>query len=61
MSQPRPGMPGKPKIVVNPKPIKGKIKNGEKPYPMPGIDDDIVRMMPITSKQLNQIKKRYGI
>jgi hypothetical protein len=73
MPSPKPGMPGKPigpkqplikgkpKLVVDPKPIKGKMKNGEKPYPMPSIDDDIVRMMPITSKQLGQIKKRYGI
>ena len=52
---PRPGGKGKPKLVVDPKPIKGK------PYPMPSIDDDIVRTMPITSKQLGQIKKRYGI
>jgi hypothetical protein len=48
-------------MIPKPQPIKGKMKNGEKPYPMPRIDDDIVRTMPITSKQLNQIKKRYGI
>ncbi len=51
----KPLIKGKPKLVVDPKPIKGK------PYPMPSIDDDIVRTMPITSKQLGQIKKRYGI
>jgi len=43
-----------------PKPIKrGKL---DKPYPMPGpIDDKIVRTMPITQKQLGQIKKMYKL
>jgi hypothetical protein len=46
--------------VIKPKPIKGgKL---EKPYPMPGpIDDKIVRTMPITQKQLGQIKKMYKL
>jgi len=48
-------------MIPKPQPAKGKMKNGEKPFPMPSIDDDIVRTMPITSKQLGQIKKRYGI
>jgi hypothetical protein len=59
--QPKPFIKGKPKLVVDPKKplIKGKPKLVVDPKP--SIDDDIVRMMPITSKQLNQIKKRYGI
>jgi hypothetical protein len=50
--QPKKPLPVKPR---KPLPVKGKA------YPMPSIDDDIVRMMPITSKQLGQIKKYYGI
>ena len=64
--QPRLGTPGKrtPKIIVDPKPpsvkpIKGNKLN--KPFPMPGIDDKIVRTMPITQKQLGQIKRMYKI
>ena len=69
--QPRPNIPNKktPKLIVDPRPpkniqIKKPIKRGklEKPYPMPGpIDDKIVRTMPITQKQLGQIKKMYKL
>ncbi len=58
---PRPGKP-RPPIVPNPgmprpgKPIKGKPIM----RPLP-IDDDIVRTMPITMKQLSQIKKIYKL
>ena len=58
--QPKPFIKGKPKLVVDPKP-GGKGKPKLVVDPKPSIDDDIVRMMPITSKQLGQIKKRYGI
>jgi len=51
-------------IIKIPTPPKKPIKRGklEKPYPMPGpIDDKIVRTMPITQKQLGQIKKMYKL
>ena len=44
---------------MTPKPIKGGRL--ERPFPMPGIDDKIVRTMPITQKQLGQIKKMYKL
>ena len=52
------------KIPKDMTPPKTPIKRGklEKPYPMPGpIDDKIVRTMPITQKQLGQIKKMYKL
>lgn len=55
MPSPRPGKPGNPKNTIvpkkplipgtphgDPRPIKGKITNGEKPYPMPIVGDDMV-------------------
>ena len=65
-----------PKMIVDPRPPKvgpkppsvkpiivKPIKRGrlDKPFPMPGIDDKIVRTMPITQKQLGQIKKMYKL
>ena len=45
------------------KPVKlGKPVKIGKPTEKPlNIDDDIIRTMPITQKQLGQIKGRYGI
>ena len=53
----KPKPPSVKPIIVKP------IKRGglDKPFPMPGIDDKIVRTMPITQKQLGQIKKMYKI
>jgi hypothetical protein len=77
MSQPRPGKPGNPKNPIAPKkplipgtphgdprPIKGKITNGEKPYPMPIVGDDMVfpnsKYSAIKkTKQVNSIYKTY--
>ena len=61
-------MPG----PIKGKPIKGKPINGKpimRPMPIKGkpimrpmpIDDKIVRTMPITEKQLGQIKKMYKL
>jgi hypothetical protein len=51
------------KIPRDMTPPKKPIKGGklDKPFPMPGIDDKIVRTMPITQKQLGQIKKMYKL
>jgi hypothetical protein len=54
-------LPVKPIKALPVKPIKGR---GERAYPMPRVqpvDDRIVDTMPITRKQLNGIKKMYGI
>ena len=69
--------PGKKKIMIpkpNPRATKKPPRpgfgtkpgrgSGPKPYPMPRVqpvDDKIVDTMPITRKQLNGIKKMYGI
>ena len=61
-----------PKIVVDPRPGRkvpnpglgtkpGKGAGVKVPNPGLGIDDKIYRTMPITEKQLGQIKKHYGI
>ena len=49
--KPLPVKPGRPtKLpIMKPKPIRGRT------------DDDLLRNMPITEKQLGQIKKHYGI
>ena len=58
---PLPNFKKKPVLEVDPK-LGKPIKLGkDKPFPMPGIDDKIVRTMPITQKQLGQIKKMYKI
>ena len=64
---PRPGNRGPKGPVVDPRPGKGvPIKAPKakgpivKPLPISG-DDKIIRTMPITEKQLGQIKKYYGI
>ena len=73
MASPASG-PGKPIVdkfggsgkgnIVRPLPVKpGKGKKNPgvmKPQPIRG-DDKIIRTMPITEKQLGQIKKYYGI
>ena len=59
MSQPRPGMPNKPKLMVDPRPgVKAKPQIVVDPKIK---DDQMLRRMPITQKQLGQIKKHYGI
>ena len=60
---PNPGL-GNGKGKMKPLPIKPGKGRGEKAYPMPRVqpvDDKIVDTMPITRKQLNGIKKMYGI
>jgi hypothetical protein len=67
---PRPGKgggmvfpgPKKPKATKNVKgtPIKTPKAKGPIVKPLP-IDERIVRTMPITEKQLGQIKKAYGV
>ena len=62
---PRPGNGGG---MMRPLPIKSGKKNpikapkakGTTVKPLP-IDDRIIRTMPITEKQLGQIKKYYGV
>ena len=46
----KPGKPKKPVLDMRPNPIRGRAS-----------DDDLLRNMPITEKQLGQIKKHYGI
>ena len=50
----KPSKPSKP--IIKEKPIKGRRII----VPMP-IDDKIIRKMPITEKQLGQIKKMYKL
>jgi hypothetical protein len=60
---PRPGTRNRgtgrkvPMPVVDPRPKAGR----KVPNPGLGVDDKIYRTMPITEKQLNGIKKMYGI
>jgi hypothetical protein len=56
--QPIPGGPGKKAIKIPS--TKPKAKKGGMMAPLP-IDDRVMRTMPITEKQLNGIKKMYGI
>jgi hypothetical protein len=57
--RPLPVKPGKGngKVRIQPMPVPGKGR-GARPLP---IDERIVRTMPITEKQLGQIKKMYGV
>ena len=53
-----------PRPPINKKqPLKPPAKaRKDKPYPMPRVlDDEVVRKMPITAKQLGRIKTMYGI
>jgi hypothetical protein len=43
---------------VRPLPVKPGKSRGARPLP---IDEKIVRTMPITEKQLGQIKRAYGV
>jgi hypothetical protein len=50
---------------MRPLPVKGKKPKQPKmtiqPVPRPSGDDKLLRTMPITEKQLGQIKKYYGV
>ena len=61
---PNPNPRSSKKTPIKPLPIKPIKGRGERAYPMPRVqpvDDRIVDTMPITRKQLNGIKKMYGI
>jgi hypothetical protein len=59
--QPRPGKPVPP-LHGDPRPKKPFVKGTPKIVVDPKIKDDtMLRKMPITQKQLGQIKKYYGM